>query len=220
MSAILQTSSFIETEGCSGPNYIRNQKSRESPGILMTEIQDKYIPEFELPYRNVLRYIKEVENNWNKLDSNQRLSIINSFKFMNLPLNHNGSGGNGGGNGGSGSGNGRMENFVPDMEPSSGEVDNYSLTILFLKHLSTGPTNANDNQTKRFMDMIWNPTREQIEAMEAAGLTKQQLRNIRGSIQRWSADNAFILHSNWRSYSVLIALCVVIIGLIVLACFL
>ena len=50
--------SFIETGGCDGPRYTRGQPSRETPGVLMTELQDKYITEFELPYRNIERYIK------------------------------------------------------------------------------------------------------------------------------------------------------------------
>ena len=41
--------SFIETEDCDGPRYTRGQPSRETAGILMTEMQDKYITEFELP---------------------------------------------------------------------------------------------------------------------------------------------------------------------------
>jgi hypothetical protein len=75
---------FIETESCDGPRYTRGQPSRENTGVTMTEIQDKYIPEFELPYRNVMRYIKEVENNWNRLDEDQRNSIRKSFDNMNI----------------------------------------------------------------------------------------------------------------------------------------
>lgn len=217
MSAILQTSSFIETEGCSGPNYIRNQKSRESPGILMSEIQDKYIPEFELPYRNVRRYIKEVENDWNKLDTNQRLSIIDSFKFMNLPVSTNGIGGT------NGIGKGRMENFSPEQssEPSSNDpIDDINFNISFLKYLSSNTNGSNGtNGTKKFMDMLWNPTDQQVELMRDAGLTKQQIQNIKDSIQQWSADNSFILHKNWRSGSVLLVFLIIIFSLAMVAAF-
>jgi hypothetical protein len=79
----LRPPNFIETEGpCSGLNYTLSQPSRESSGVTMSEIQDKYITEFELPYRNVRRYIGEVKNNWNRLDQNQRDSIRQSFKDM------------------------------------------------------------------------------------------------------------------------------------------
>ena len=86
MNAILQTDSWVETGGkcAAGPNDIRTQPSREKGGVLMDEIQDKYTVEFTLPYRNVDRYIKEIDNNWNRLDESQRKSIRKSFKKMNL----------------------------------------------------------------------------------------------------------------------------------------
>ena len=84
MSFIVQTDSFIETGGCSGPRNNRSQLSREHTGVTMNEIQDKYIPEFELPYRNIQRYIKEVKNSWNRLDEGQRDAIRKSFEDMNL----------------------------------------------------------------------------------------------------------------------------------------
>lgn len=84
MSFTLQTDSFIETGGCDGPRHNRSTPSREQTGITMDEIKNKYIPEFELPYRNVDRYIKEIGNNWDRLDENQRKSIRASFKKMKL----------------------------------------------------------------------------------------------------------------------------------------
>jgi hypothetical protein len=80
----LHPPAFIETEGCDGPRYTRGQLSRESPGILMSDIQDKYIPEFELPYRNIDRYIHEMKNNWNRLNSEQRKAAVQSFKDMGM----------------------------------------------------------------------------------------------------------------------------------------
>ncbi len=59
----LHPPSWIETESCDAPRYIRGQPSREESGVIMSEIQDKYTTEFELPYRNITRYIKEIENN-------------------------------------------------------------------------------------------------------------------------------------------------------------
>jgi hypothetical protein len=63
----LHPSGFVETGGCAGPRYIRDQPNRESPGILLTT--DKYVAEFDLPFRNLMRYIKEIEDQWSKLDS-------------------------------------------------------------------------------------------------------------------------------------------------------
>lgn len=83
----LHPPAFIETESCDGPRYTRGQPSRETIGVTMTEIQDKYIPEFELPYRNIKRYIKEIVNNWDRLDEDQRNSIRESFNEM--KINHN-----------------------------------------------------------------------------------------------------------------------------------
>lgn len=78
----LHPPAFVETEGCTGPNYTRGQPSREESGVTMTMISDKYIPEFELPFRNVERYIKEIDNNWNRLDENQRNMIRKSIQSM------------------------------------------------------------------------------------------------------------------------------------------
>lgn len=84
MTAIVQTDSWLETGGCDGPRFTRHQPSREETGVTMTEIQDKYIPEFELPYRNVERYVKEIQNNWNRLDSKQRQALKTSLGGMGL----------------------------------------------------------------------------------------------------------------------------------------
>lgn len=80
----LRPGAFVETEGCDGPKYIRGQPSRSSDGVIMTEIQDKYIPEFELPYRNIERYIKEMSNNWHRLNQQQREMARLSFEKMGM----------------------------------------------------------------------------------------------------------------------------------------
>ena len=59
----LHPSGFIETGGCAGPRYIRGQPNRESPGILLNSVEDKYIAEFDLPFRNLVRYIKKLKAN-------------------------------------------------------------------------------------------------------------------------------------------------------------
>jgi hypothetical protein len=61
---------------------MRNQPNRESSGILLNSVTNKYVAEFDLPYRNLVRYVKEIENNWPKLDSHQRDIIKNSLSMF------------------------------------------------------------------------------------------------------------------------------------------
>jgi hypothetical protein len=87
MSAILQTDSWVETGGgCSGPKDVRNQPSRESCGVLMTEeLNDKFANQFNLPMRNLSRYIKEINSNWDQLRPEQKDIIsrqLNGFNLM------------------------------------------------------------------------------------------------------------------------------------------
>ncbi len=77
---ILHPSGFIETGGCAGPRYVREQPSRETPGILLNEVTDKYVAEFNLPYRNVYRSIKDLQNNWDLLDQTQKDAVISLIK--------------------------------------------------------------------------------------------------------------------------------------------
>lgn len=73
--------SSIETETCVGPRYTRTQPSRETPGVLL---DDKYIVEFNLPYRNLVRYVKEVEKDWSKLTDEQKQIINDSYQRMGM----------------------------------------------------------------------------------------------------------------------------------------
>jgi hypothetical protein len=41
----------------------------------MDNLDDKYIAEFELPVRNIKRYRKEIQNNWDKLSDAQKKSL-------------------------------------------------------------------------------------------------------------------------------------------------
>jgi hypothetical protein len=74
--SVLHPSGFVETGSCSGPRYTRNQPSRETPGVLLNEITDKYVVEFNVPFRNATRSLKELKSNWDRLDPNQKKSII------------------------------------------------------------------------------------------------------------------------------------------------
>jgi hypothetical protein len=204
----LHPPSFIETEDCDGPRYIRGQPSRETPGVLMTEMQNKYITEFELPYRNIERYIKEIGNNWNRLDDKQRALVKTSFQNMGLVGKITG-----------------MESFgkerfgedilppdTPTATPSStsapGPVD--PNVANFIKYLNVDHT----QNTKKFMNTLWNTTPEQKLQL---GLTGTQLSDIRDSMYQWSVDNTYVLHSNWRSGTVLFFFIFIIIILIIVA---
>jgi hypothetical protein len=129
----LAPNSFVETGGpCdSGIRRIRGQPSRENDnGVLMTEIQDKYIPEFALPYRNIQRYIKEVGNDWDRLDEDQRMSVKKSFKNMDLCNNMKA---------------GKREGF-------SNESPDGSISCA-MQYISQSPDNIN-----KILDIIWKPT--------------------------------------------------------------
>ena len=85
----LHPSGFIETgpETCDGPRYIRNQPSRETPGILL---QDKYITEptqsahssvdFNLPFRNAIQNTIMLQSMYDKLDPEQKIVIDNKIR--------------------------------------------------------------------------------------------------------------------------------------------
>ena len=74
-TSILHPSGFIETQGCIGPRLIRNQPSREEPGILLNEVTDKYTTEFSVPYRDAYRTLKTLKKNWDLLDDNQKNAL-------------------------------------------------------------------------------------------------------------------------------------------------
>jgi len=75
--------SSIESGSCTGPRYTRTSPSRETPGVLLNSVTDKYVTEFNLPYMNVARYVKEVESNWSKLSPEQKNIILQSIaKFQ------------------------------------------------------------------------------------------------------------------------------------------
>jgi hypothetical protein len=85
MAQSLHPSGFVETgPSCTGPRYIRSQPNRESPGVLLDSVTDKYVAEFDLPYRNITRYVKEIENNWPKLDPRQKEIVANSLNMFSL----------------------------------------------------------------------------------------------------------------------------------------
>ena len=167
MSAILQTDSFVETQGCNGPKNIRNQPSRESSGVIMTDIQDKYITEFTLPYRNIDRYIKEIANSWDRLDKDQRNKIKKSFTDMGI-----------------------MENFNKDI------VENFNNPIDQLSACTDYVIKNPEENTKVLLSALWNPT--PLQSVDFKISTDNTV-EIRESMYKWSLDNSYSLHNNWRA---------------------
>lgn len=207
MTSILQTDSWVETESCDGPRRTRNAPSRENPGILMTEMQDKYITEFELPYRNIERYIKEIGNNWDRLDNKQRQLVRKSFQGMGLV--------------------GKVETFA-DLGTTSPATTSPATTspattapgtsngtssvnpsvATFIQFLAANPS----YNTPLFMDTLWNTTPDQASQL---GITSDQLYRIKDSMYEWSVDNSYTLHSNWRSGLILFFFLLIILILII-----
>jgi hypothetical protein len=190
MSAVLLTDSWIETEGCDGPRAIRKQTSREEGGVLMSDIQNKYIPEFELPYRNIERYIKEISNNWDRLDEKQRAMARKSFQNMGMDMNMDPVGQ-------------KKEGFGTLTDPVTVITD----------YLATD-TKKNP---KNLLNAIYNPTDAQVTQMSTAGVTSKSLKEIKESIYDWSVDNTYCLHSNWKSGLILSFLLLLIFILIIVA---
>lgn len=99
--ADLHPAGFIDTGSCTGPNLIRSQPSRSSsiPGGGLGNSQgasgpegssmDYYLTEqsLNLPYKNLISYTREIENQWPKLDPKQKDIISNTFSlfFMKNP---------------------------------------------------------------------------------------------------------------------------------------
>jgi len=191
----LHPPAFIETESCDGPRYVRGQPSREQTGVTMTEIQNKYIAEFELPYRNIERYIKEIANNWNRLDEKQRQLVRKSFESMGMGTKIEGSVEPGS--------SGDIEELFTNTAAS---VDN----IKFLRYLASNP-NMN---SKKFMDLLWNTSEAERKRLN---LTQDKLKEIRESFYEWSVENTYVLHTNWKSGLILFILLLVIIILIIVS---
>ena len=84
----LHPAGFIETGTCDGPRYVREQPSRSSPvpgsGVGSGPNPDYYLTEntLVLPYKNLLEYTKEIEQQWGMLDQPQKDIISNSLSLF------------------------------------------------------------------------------------------------------------------------------------------
>jgi hypothetical protein len=85
MSVSLHPPAFTENAGgCEGPRYTRSQPSRETGGVLLNECAAKYSSNFKLPYRNVDRYINEVQQSWDKLTDKDKEAVSKNL-IRNVP---------------------------------------------------------------------------------------------------------------------------------------
>lgn len=78
----IQASAFVETVGCNGPRYKRIQPSRETAGVTLNQCQDKYITEFDLPYRNMTQTLNEIDNNWTRISPQNRSLLQNKMSQL------------------------------------------------------------------------------------------------------------------------------------------
>jgi hypothetical protein len=85
MSMNLHPPGFIETAGgCEGPRYTRSQPSRETAGVTLNQCEAKYNPQFQLPYRNISRYIGELSQSWDRLTAKDK-QLVTDDLFKNVP---------------------------------------------------------------------------------------------------------------------------------------
>lgn len=91
----LHPAGFVETEVCDGPRYVRGQPSRETGGVIMTNdssdnnpdvsfqaMNDKYVTNWNLPFRNLVSFVEEMEDQWTKLSNDQKYVISNMLTFF------------------------------------------------------------------------------------------------------------------------------------------
>ena len=172
----LHPSSFVETGSCDGPRYIRSQPSRETGGVLLNEVTDKYVAEFNIPYENVQRYIKEIENSWEKLNPEQKSLVGKSFKSFNLP--------------------------TPDSNSSSKEkkIENFGATALSILDCMGYLADDPAVRVTELLDQIYNPdqaTLDEIETIVGAPSLDTTVDGLKDAMKEWSWDNSYYYGGWW-----------------------
>lgn len=183
----LHPSSFVEYGGCTGPNYIRTQPSRETAGVLLNDCTDKYMSEFQLPYRNVKRYTQEVMQNMNKLSPQERQEVVSS-----------------------------LQRAVPELAvpiPMSQRRENFGNASQSTTDCVVGVTdnvNTTRSVTKELLDELYSPSddvKSQITGTEEE--KKQKISEMRKGVNEWSDDQCMAFHINWKT-SLLIVLMIIL----------
>jgi len=168
---LLHPSGFIETEGCNGPRRTRGQPSREMPGVTMTEIQDKYIPEFELPFRNIERYIQEMNNNWDRLNPEQRLAAQASFERMGMKDKIMGT----------------KESFA-----------NTNSAMTCGQYLAKDPEN-NVKDLLDLLWKPTETQKAQLKQGLSSAEAEDVVDKLRNAVYDWTTDQSYGLYTNWKS---------------------
>ncbi len=81
----LHPASFVDTGFCMGPRNIRNQPSRETPGILLADkysSPDESSVDFNLPFRSAMYQTKMLEMMYKRLDPEQKKIINDKLGFI------------------------------------------------------------------------------------------------------------------------------------------
>lgn len=170
MSQTLHPPGFVETADCNGPRYTRSQPSRETGGILLNECVQKYETQFELPYRNISNYVKQMQTNWGRLTDKDKEEVTRDF-VKNVPsLSKNSS-----------------------TKEKSTKKENFEGTQLqdFINQYLATNTNKN---TKELMDALYWPD----DTIKSA--VSESIRDdVRKAINQWSDDQTLYYHTNYKT---------------------
>jgi hypothetical protein len=176
-------SSFVETEGCEGPRFVRTQPSRETAGVLLSECSTKYITEFELPYRNLTAYIRSLQTNWIRLTDEQKEEVVRDL-IANIPS---------------------LQNCGQDVEaPASAPTGIVEMMknmkkeekftepdlILFLNGMKADP----NKQVKDLLNAMYRPN-DTIKA----GVPEDLRKEIYKAFTQWSDGETLYYHVNYKT---------------------
>jgi hypothetical protein len=72
--------------GCVGPTLMREQPSRETAGVLLSELSSKYISNdaMNLPYRNSVRTLRDLKTNWSRLSDDNKREVLEIVGLENI----------------------------------------------------------------------------------------------------------------------------------------
>lgn len=178
-------SSFIETEECEGPRFVRTQPSRETPGVLLNECSDKYIPEFELPYRNLASYIKSLQASWIRLTDEQKELVVSDL-VAHVPSLQNCGGSDAPASAPA------SEYMMPDKKENSKKSEKFTDTDL-ITLLNNMKTDTN-KQVKDLLSAMYRPN-DTIKA----GVPEDLRKEIYKAFTQWSDGETLYYHMNYKT---------------------
>jgi hypothetical protein len=179
MSLTLHPPGFVETGGCNGPRYVRSQPSRETAGILLNECEAKYETQFELPYRNINRYVKEMQMNWDRLTDNEKSVVVQDF-VKNVPS--------------------VATMIVPppqsDIKSSRKKKENFEEggVLSIIKDIETSDGGDINKNTKQLLDGLYNP-----DDTIKSSVSESVRDDIRIAFNQWADDQNLYFHTNYKT---------------------